>query len=181
MARGILLFGANGAGKSTIGRALARALGFTYFDIENYSFFESEIPYLNPRPVEEARTLLLADIQKPPFFVVSAVTPDLGNGIIALLELAVLISVPTETRVERVKQRSIEKFGERVQMGGDMAEQEMQFLNFIATRSVSKIEQWTQRLSCPVIQADGTKPILENVKQIAEQYQRLAPNMQSGV
>ena len=41
---GIIVFGANGSGKSTFGRELARVLNFKHMDIEDYYFEKSEIP-----------------------------------------------------------------------------------------------------------------------------------------
>jgi adenylate kinase family enzyme len=175
MSRGIIIFGANGVGKSTLGRALARALNFAYLEIEDYSFIESVIPYSKPRSIEESRKLLLADMTKHPSFVISAVTPDLGDEILSMLEFAILMSAPTEIRVKRVEHRAYEQFGERVREGGDLYEQESRFLNFIATRPVTKIEQWAKKLSCPVIPIDGTKDISENTEKIAEQYLSFIP------
>ncbi len=42
---GIIIFGLNGSGKLTLGRALAKILGYKYMAIEAYHFKDSEIPY----------------------------------------------------------------------------------------------------------------------------------------
>ena len=36
MTRGILLFGSSGSGKTTLGKKVAEALGYPYFDIDDY-------------------------------------------------------------------------------------------------------------------------------------------------
>ena len=38
------ILGANGSGKSTLGRELARVLNFTHFDVEEYYFYQTDIP-----------------------------------------------------------------------------------------------------------------------------------------
>ena len=59
---GIIVFGANGSGKSTIARELANILNFKHMDIEDYHFENSEIPYTIERSHEDCLKLMLADI-----------------------------------------------------------------------------------------------------------------------
>lgn len=65
------LLGANGSGKSALGRELARVLNFTHLDVETYWFYPTEIPYTSIRSQEDRNDLLLADIQKFGSFVLS--------------------------------------------------------------------------------------------------------------
>ena len=88
---GIIVFGANGSGKTTIGRELAHILKFKHMDHEAYAFRESEIPYTDPRSNEECIELMFADIEKHRQFVLSAVTGDFGEIIPQFYRLAVYI------------------------------------------------------------------------------------------
>ena len=157
MPRGIIVFGANGSGKSTLGRELARVLNFKYMDIEDYHFKKSEIPYTVERSHEDCLNLMLADIEKYSSFVLSAVTGDFGEEISSMYNLAVFMSAPIETRIERIEQREYEKHGERIRNGGDMHEQHLKFVNFVGLRNLSNIDKWAETLNCPVICVDGTK------------------------
>ena len=168
MIHGIIVFGANGGGKTTLGRELARILNFKHMDHEDYCFEKSEIPYTVTRPREAYEALMFADIEKYGSFVISACTGNFGEKIESLYELAVYISAPLELRIERVKQRNIERFGERVLKGGDMYEQQSDFVDFVANRSLSKIEKWAETLSCPIIRIDGTADWRFNAANIAE-------------
>jgi hypothetical protein len=51
-----------------------------------------------------------------------------------------------------------------------MYEQQLKFVDFVASRSLSRIEQWAETLSCPIMDIDGTKSISENIKMIIDQY-----------
>ncbi|MDR3119998.1 MAG: NUDIX domain-containing protein [Clostridiales bacterium] len=155
--RGIIVFGANGSGKTTFARELARILNFRHMDIEDYCFKESEIPYAKPRAREECIILMRNDIEKYGSFVLSAVSGDFGENITSLYDLAILLEAPLEIRMKRIKQRSYEQFGERVREGGDMYEQEQKFFHFAAARSLAPVEQWAKRLACPVIRVDGAE------------------------
>ena len=168
--QGIIVFGANGSGKTTLGRELARILGFKRMDVEDYYFRESEIPYSDARSKDEVVELMLADIEKYRSFIISTVVGDLGNVIPQYYKLAVHISAPHELRMERIKQRVYDKFGERVLEGGDMYEQEQKFFNFVASRSLTIIDQWAETLTCPVIHIDGTADWRVSATNIAEKW-----------
>lgn len=167
---GIIVFGANGSGKTTLGRELARILNFKHMDIETYAFRGSELPYADQRSHEECVALMLADIKKHRSFVISAVTGDFGDTIPQFYKLAVWISAPIDTRIKRIEQRAYERYQERVREGGDMYEQNLKFIDFVASRSSVGIEQWAQTLTCPVLRIDGTVDWRTNVADIARQF-----------
>lgn len=165
---GIIVFGANGSGKTTLGRELAHILNYKHMDIETYAFRVSEIPYTDQRSHEECIALMLADIKKHLSFVISAVTGDLGDTIPLFYELAVFISAPIDTRIERIEQRAHERYGDRICKGGDMYEQNLKFLDFVTSRSLTRIEQWAETLTCPVIRIDATVDWHKNAADIAK-------------
>lgn len=167
---GIIVFGANGCGKTTLGRELARRLGFVHLDHEDYHFEKSEIPYTVERSYEDCLRAMLSDIEKHRSFVLSAVTGDFGDIIPQFYELAVYLSVPIEQRMNRIKQREQDRHGKRIRKGGDMYEQHKKFVDFAASRSLSGIEQWAETLVCPVIRIDGTVDWRMNAASIAETF-----------
>ena len=170
---GIIVFGANGSGKSTLGRELARFLNFKYMDIEDYYFVDSEIPYTKVRSHEDCLNLLLTDIEKFKSFVLSAVTGDFGKDISSMYDLAVFISAPIETRMERIEKREYEKYGERIRGEGDMYEQHLKFVNFARQRNLSNIDKWAETLNCPIICVDGTKNYKKTVEDIVKEYHKI--------
>jgi len=50
---GIIIFGENRSGKTTLGCELAHILNFKHIDHENYAFEKSDIPYTAERPAEK--------------------------------------------------------------------------------------------------------------------------------
>ena len=173
MPRGIIVCGANGSGKSIFGRELARVLHYRYMDIDDYFFKESAVPYSEPRSREVCAALLYRDIEEYQSFVLSAVRGDFWGSITELYDCAVLLSAPLAVRMERIRQRSLDRFGERVCGGGDMYEQEEQFYAFVKSRSVRRIEAAAENLPCPLLRVDGTRPIACNVASVARQYLEL--------
>lgn len=168
MSYGIAIVGANGSGKTTLGKHLADLLGYKHMDVEDYYFKDSAIPYANPRTREEVQELLLVDMKKQGQFILSAVNCDFGDDINAMYNCVIYINAPLEIRLNRVKQRSVSKFGSRVLEGGDMYEQEQNFFNFVSSRTMDKTDTWLQSIKCPIICVDGTAAIASNAKLIKE-------------
>ena len=80
-----------------------------------------------------------------------------------------MIAVPKNIRIQRVKNRSYQKFGERMLPGGDLYEQEESFFDFVKSRAENSVEEWVQTMDRPIIRIDGTRPIEEGVRLIIGQ------------
>ena len=161
---GILVCGLNGAGKSTLGKALAEELGYHFIDIEDLYFPKTDPSYLYacPRTREEVEKLLSHEIEAHQKFVLASVRVDDWSAVRAFFRCAVLIDVPKEIRMRRVRDRSFRKFGGRMLPGGDLYEQEEAFFTFVNARAENAVEQWLRTVDCPVIRIDGTRPVAEN-------------------
>lgn len=174
MGTGILVCGLNGTGKSTLGKALAERLHFYFIDNEDLYFPKIDPAYIYaaPRTREEVEKLLLNEIEKHEDFVFASVKGDYGETIYPFFQYAVLIDVPKNIRIERVKNRSFQKFGNRMLLGGDLYEQEERFFDLVKSRAEDTVEKWIQSLSCPIIRINGTKPIEENINFLMGQIQK---------
>lgn len=168
MGTGIQICGLNGCGKSTIGRALAQKIGFHFIDNEDLYFPKSDPldPYASPRSREDAERLLLQEVKKHPYFVFAAVRGDYGKEIQPLYSCVIMVEVPKEIRLKRIRNRSFQKFGERMMPGGDLHEGEEAFFKMAEARDDGYVEKWLKDVSCPIIRIDGTKPTEENVEYI---------------
>ena len=166
MGMGIQMCGLNGCGKSTLGRALAESIGFYFIDNENLYFSRSNTdePYMNPKSRQDIEQLLVEEVSKHPNFVFAAVKGDYGKEIIPMYDYVVMIEVPKSIRLQRVRNRSFQKFGNRMLMGGDLHRQEEAFFQMVESRQDDYVENWLQMVKCPIIRVDGTKPIEENVE-----------------
>lgn len=174
MGTGIIVCGLNGSGKSTLGKALAERLNFHFIDNEDLYFPKTNPNYVYsfPRTREEVEKLLFSEIKAHENFVFASVKGDYGEHVYPFFRYAVLISVSKEIRIQRVRNRSFQKFGNRMLMGGDLYEQEEKFFELVKSRPENTVEEWIQSLKCPIIRIDGTKPVEENVDFIIEQLQR---------
>ena len=68
--------------------------------------------------------------------------------------------------MQRVRQRSYQKFGDRILAGGDLFERENAWFSLVESRPEDYAEKGLEGVSCPVLRVDGTLPIEENVEKI---------------
>ena len=195
MPGGIIIYGATGAGKTTIGRALAKRLNFHYFDLDDYFWrWDTELPYTIIRPREEVIRDMVNDLTKHPLFVLSGSMGSVCKSLSELVELAVLVDVPIEIRMERLRKRETETFGERILEGGDMHKHNLKFMETAGRydtdeppmQCLKRDEQWMAEMQClkrdeqwiseapyTVLRLDGTRDVEENAAWIEAQFLRI--------
>ncbi len=157
---GIAIVGLNGSGKTTLGKALSKSLGYFRIDVEDY-YFPAESAFDAPRDRAEVERMMLEDIEKHGNFVLSSVCADF-DSIEKYYKLIVYLEAPKDIRMDRIRQRSADRFGERVLPGGDLYESEKNFFAFAAKRTPEKIEKWIKNATCPLLRIDSTRAV-ENI------------------
>ena len=165
---GIIICGMNGSGKSTLGRALAERLGWRFIDNEDLYFPKADPahPYAVERTQDEVERLLLEEVRRDDRFVFAAVRGNYGEAVLPYYKAAVLVEVPRDIRLARVKVRSFAKFGARMQPGGDLYESEKRFYDLIAARPEDYATRWLDTVDIPVMRVDGTKSVGKNIDTI---------------
>lgn len=91
--------------------------------------------------------------------------------------LAIRVETDTDIRIERLVRREQLRFGNRIDIGGDMYENHQEFLNWAAAydnggidmRSKAKHDEWQIKLGRKCILLDGSMPLEENL-QIIQSY-----------
>ena len=162
---GLIICGMNGSGKSTLGHALAESLGWRFIDNEDLYFPKDDPDYLfaRQRTQEDVERLLLEEVQRDDRFVFAAVKGNYGDAVLPYYRAAVMVEVPRELRLQRVQQRSLDKFGDRARPGGDLYEREKWFFDHISARPEDYAVRWLDTVDIPVLRVDGTRPVGENI------------------
>jgi adenylate kinase family enzyme len=185
--KGILIFGASGSGTTTIGRELAKRLHCTHFDIDDYFWEPTRVPFTVKRPVAKRQELLLADIKKAGgVFVASGSMISWDKPFLPYFKLAVFVKTPTQIRVERLKKRELLHFGERVLPGGDMYQNHTEFVAWAAGydddpsdsvgRSLKRHEAWAKTFTFPVLRVNGAEDYRKTAEEIKQQFALLPAN-----
>ena len=172
---GLIICGMNGSSKSTLGRALAEHLGWRFIDNEDLYFPKTDPnhPYAVERTQAEVERLLLEEVRRDDHFVFAAVRGNYGEAVLPYYKAAVLVEVPRDIRLQRVRERSYRKFGARMMPGGDLYESEKRFYDLIAARPEDYATRWLETMEIPLFRVDGTRPVGENVAIIADWLGRI--------
>lgn len=187
---GIAIIGLNGCGKSTLNHALCKHMGFYEMDVEDYYFpqqqegrrwalehasirpCQGQLPYAQPQTKAQVCAALLRDMEAHPQFVLSCVQMNWQEDLLRHIDLAFLVQAPQNLRLERIQTREEKRFGGRVLPGGDMFDQQRDFRQMAQRRDPAAVEESAARLTCPVVQLDGTRPVEENLHRMLEAIHR---------
>ncbi|WP_299390955.1 AAA family ATPase [Pelagibius sp.] len=159
--------GASGSGTSTLGQALSEHLGIARFDTDDFYWQPSEPPYTEKQPIGERLRLLNTAFAEAGSWILSGSIGLWGAPLIPQFDLVIFLSVPTATRLERLRRRETERYGSRIEPGGDRHEASAAFLEWAANyetglsqgRSRDLHEAWLKMLPCPVLRLDGDRPV----------------------
>ena len=170
----IHIFGASGSGTSTLGLYISERLGYAFMDTDDYYWKPTNPPYREARPVSVRLELMKSRIAKSGDVVISGSLSGWGDDLIPLFTLAVRLVTDCAIRIERLKKREKEKFGARVEAGGDMFDDHQAFLAWAAEydsgdrtiRSKARHDEWQKLLTCPLIALDGNAPMKNNFEKI---------------
>ena len=178
MARGIIIFGPAGSGKTTLGKRVAEKLKYPYFDIDDYIWKKDvEKPFSAMYSRTEKIDRLMNDISKGDNFVMAGSMDSFNSPFVPLFDLAVHITASVEVRIQRIHQRESKIFGNRILIGGDLYEEHQQFLNNSAkydednaSPSMKVHEKWAETLPCKVIKISGEAALEDSTQLIVNDY-----------
>ena len=174
----IHIYGASGSGTSTLGRYISEKSGYFFMDTDDYFWEPTNPPYTVKRCLSSRMKLMREDIQRHDHVVISGSLVDWGDEFIPLFTLAIRVETDTDIRLQRLNRREREKFGSRIDFGGDMYENHLEFIKWAASydhggmdmRSKAKHDDWQKKLICPLLFVDGNMPVSENYEIIQSNF-----------
>ncbi|WGF89919.1 hypothetical protein [Marinivivus vitaminiproducens] len=164
--RHVHITGASGAGVTTLGRALAKRLGAVHVDTDDAYWLPVEPAYSAKRPVPERLAMIEACLEREDRVVLSGSIMTWGDPLIPWFGAVVFVSTEPAIRMERLRRREFERYGDAILPGGPRHDACAAFLEWasryedpaFASRSRARHEAWLGTLSCPVIRVDGGGP-----------------------
>ncbi|MCM1568531.1 MAG: hypothetical protein NC081_03675 [Roseburia sp.] len=123
---------------------------------------------------EERLALMKKDISENDNVVISGSLVDWGDELIPLFTLVIRLVTDTEIRIERIKLREWDKFGDRIAPGGDMYQQHLDFVEWarkydtgsVNMRSKAKHDEWRKLLQCKQIVSSNEKSRLYQANEL---------------
>lgn len=166
--------GASGCGVTTLGAALAERLGAVHIDTDDHYWVATDPPYREKRDVPARLQSIAAAQARTGRWVLSGTLDGWAEEAAAGAELIVFLEVPTEVRLQRLRRRERERFGDSLLPGGAMHDTHRKFIAWAAQyesgtqpgRSRPRHERWLAGLRTPVLRLDATKATEDLVAEI---------------
>lgn len=125
----LLITGGPGSGATTLGARLSKKLGIPQIDSDDYFHKPTEPPFQEQYTPDERRELIHKAIASSTSWLLSGSISAWGISDVRFSH-AVVLDVGKAERLERLKQRELERFGARIREGGDMFEEHTAFLEW---------------------------------------------------
>jgi len=175
----IHIMGASGCGVSTLGRALAADLKIVHLDTDDFYWQPTDPPYQSKRDIGERVCKLNAALSRDGW-VLSGALESWGQPILHLFDVVVFLEASTEVRLERLREREIERFGaEALAPSGYFHKNHEEFIRWAAEyesgtlpgRSRPRHEKWLATLPCSVLKLNSENAV-EELKRSVLSYLR---------
>ena len=154
---------------------MADALAISHHDTDDYFWRPTNPPYREIREVADRLRLMREVFLDRSDWVLSGSLDGWGDPIIPSFDLVVFLYVPTAIRLERLRAREARRGGtDAVAPGGSRHQQMEEFIEWashyddgtVEGRNLARHQAWLATLPCRVTRFEGTRPLLELVKEI---------------
>jgi len=150
-------------------------LGYRHFDTDNFFWHKTDNPFTEIRPLEERLRLMHADLSSHDKWILSGSLDGWGNPLVPFFELVVFVYVPKDVRIERLKKREFQRYGNEILPGGSRYEPSNEFIEWAAGydtglltgRSLPRHEKWLEGLSCKIVRIVNHS-LDESVRQVID-------------
>ncbi len=171
------IFGASGSGVTTLGQSLAEKLGLKYLDSDDYFWFNTEPPFTNRRNSNDRNQLVLKDINETKYWILGGSIICWGDNIFPNFDLIIFLYLPNEIRIERLKKRELERYGDIIYTNEKRVKQFNDFVAWatdydnntgLANRTLIAHKIWLTQTKNPVLEIIGDLTLDEKLKLILD-------------
>jgi adenylate kinase family enzyme len=168
------IVGASGAGTTTLASALAGRIDARHLDTDDYYWLPTSPPYREKRPAPERLSLLRSAFAQSERWILSGSLLHWGVELSTAFDLVIFLHVPPDVRLARTLAREHERYGARIEPGGEMRQAHLDFLEWSRTydtadtpgRNLVSHRAWLSSLSCAVLEIAGEQPVEDTVAKV---------------
>lgn len=163
MKKHIHIFGASGSGTTTIAEKVCEHTGYSHFDSDSYFWLPTQAPFTVTRRHEDYTALMDRDLNSSPHWVLSGSVTGWYDELASVFDLVVFVHVPADIRIERLKRREAERYGDAILPGNSRHQASAEFIEWASSydsgsrsgRSLAKHEAWLKTVTCPVLRIEN--------------------------
>lgn len=174
------ILGASGSGVSTLGEFLATKLELPYFDSDDYFWVKTDPPFRVRRDPLKRNSLIIKDLNKAKSWILGGSVIQWGDSIFQQFDLVIFLYLPPTIRIERLKNREFERYGERIYKD---PESNKQFNNYmawatdydhnagLANRTFEAHKCWLRKVCSPILELIGDLSVEERAGLVISKLQ----------
>jgi len=127
----LLITGGPGAGATTTAKFLASRYGIPHFDSDDFFHKPTDPPYQEQYLEKERNENLQSALGRDPHWILSG-SISTWNCPGIQFNHGVLLDLPTDLRMERLRARERSRFGKKIGKGGELFEEHVRFMEWAA-------------------------------------------------
>lgn len=174
----IHIFGASGSGVTTLGNALSKKINIPYFDSDEYFWIPSNPPFTEKRIPEERNKLVKFALTETNDWIFGGSSLKWGEDVFPEFDLVVFLWIPSEIRMERLKKRELERYGEVIYTDPKRIKLYQEFLDWainydvdpkesgFSGRSLKVHESWLKQIKSKILEIRGDFSVEERINQV---------------
>lgn len=181
----INIFGASGSGVTTLGEGLAGVLKVPYFDSDDYFWEKTDPPFTSRRNARERNQMIRNELLMNNDWILGGSIIDWGNNVFPDFDLVVFLYLPCNIRIERLKRRELERYGDVIHSTSTRREQFERFIDWaadydnnsgVANRTLYAHEKWLSTLNLPILRLSGDLTMQERISLTIDKLNELQLN-----
>ncbi|MEL6133963.1 MAG: AAA family ATPase [Bacteroidota bacterium] len=176
----INIFGASGAGTTTLGRALAQHLDCFFLDADLYYWKQTKPPFQIKNRPEVRQANLRRDFHSHSDVVLTGGMMSWGKDWESCFDVAFYLSLSPEVRMKRLEDRERQRYGDALDSDPLIRQTSKEFLEWARGyddpdfdgKNITRHRKWIQKVSYPVISIENNQTedwlLKEALSQIAQ-------------
>jgi adenylate kinase family enzyme len=164
----IHIMGASCAGSTTLGNVLAQRLNYPYFDTDHFFWEQTDPPFTVKRDCDERIQMLKQSLAPHSNHIVGGSLVNWGDEWLTAFDMVVFLYVPPEIRLQRLKDREFERYGDVIFTNPDRIQAYQKFIDWataydsstISGRTLQVHKDWLGKVTCPVFEIKGDTTVL---------------------
>ncbi|SEI92467.1 hypothetical protein SAMN04487995_2574 [Dyadobacter koreensis] len=159
----IIIFGASGSGTTMLASELAPVIGYRHLDSDEYYWLKTAHPFTEKQHPDRRNSAFLEDLGKQDNVLVSGPVFGWDDRFMKIFDLAVFLWIPSEIRLNRLRTREQERYGDLLITDQHYKTKCEEFLNWAAgyddpnfkSRSLALHNRWINQLQIPILRIEG--------------------------
>ncbi|MEL6625310.1 MAG: AAA family ATPase [Bacteroidota bacterium] len=161
----INIFGASGAGTTTLGRTLAKYFDYPFLDSDTYYWKLTDPPFQIKHSPETRQGNLKRDFLSHSGVVLTGGMMSWGEGWESCFDVAFFLYLSPDVRMQRLRKRERERYGETLEHDPIVQQTSVEFLEWAAGyddpdfdgKSITRHRKWMERITYPVISIENNR------------------------